>query len=105
MEIPTLRESTCKKRVAEFRRKMTLVSGMTSEERQKLLEEMQAFCESLSMANNVVVGAGVGLGAAVLPVIGWISGPLIGGLYCGYKSHKLSSYRDDVKQMIRILAG
>lgn len=104
MELPTLRESTCQKQVAEFRGRLGRLSQMTAAERDKLHEEMQAFVESLSMTNNLVVGAGVGLGAAVLPVIGWITGPLIGGIYCGYRSHQLGKYRDEVTEMLKLLA-
>lgn len=104
MELPTLRESTCQKQVAEYRGRLGRLSQLTAAERDTLHEEMQAFVESLSMANNMVVGAGVGLGAAVLPVIGWITGPLIGGLYCGYRSRQLARYREEVQEMLKLLA-
>lgn len=104
MEIPTLREETCKKRVAHFRSEMLRVDQLTSNERDRLLQDMQAFCDSLATGNVVLGGAGLGLGASILPVIGTISGPLIGGIYGAYKAQKLSHYRDEVLGMIRSLA-
>ena len=105
MEIPTYREATCKKRVAHFRSMLLKRSLLTSAERADLLKEMQGFCDSLSTGTAVLGGAGIGLGASVLPVIGWISGPLIGGLYGAYRSRKLARYRREVLEMIRVLVG
>lgn len=105
MEIPTFREETCKKKVAEFRRLLLKRSLLTGEERAELLKEMQAFSDSLSTGTAVLGGAGIGLGAAVLPVIGWITGPLIGGLYGAYRSRQLVRYRREVREMIRLMVG
>jgi hypothetical protein len=104
MKIPTLREETCKRKIEQFRRQMVQADVLTTEERERLIEEMQAFCDSLSTGNVVLGGAGLGLGASILPVIGTISGPVIGGIYGAYKAHKLSPYRDEVLAMIRRLA-
>ncbi len=102
--LPTLREETCQKKVAYFRGEMLRASQLTSSEREQLLREMQEFADSLSTGNVVLGGAGLGLGASILPVIGTISGPLIGGIYGAYKATKLSHYRDEVLEMIRTLA-
>jgi len=90
--------------VAQFRGRLGRRGDLSPEQRAALRQEMQAFIDSLSMANNVAVGAGMGLAAAVLPVIGWISGPLIGSLYCGYRSHQLARYRDEVQEMLKLLS-
>jgi hypothetical protein len=103
VEMPTLREETAKKKVAHFRNEMLRISEITARERERLIDDMQAFCDSLSTGNVVLGGAGIGLGAAVLPVIGAITGPIIGGAYGAYKAHKLSPYRDEVLGMIRSL--
>ncbi len=105
MELPTLREETAKKKVAYFRNEMLRISEMTARERAGLVQEMQAFCDSLSTGNVVLGGAGIGLGASILPVIGTITGPVIGGIYGAYKAQKLSRYREEVLDMIRTLAG
>lgn len=105
MEIPTLREETARKKVAQFRSMMERVDLLTSGQRDRLLEDMQAFVESCSTSSVVLGGAGIGLSAAVLPVIGLISGPLIGGAYGAYKARKLARYRREVRDMIRLLAS
>jgi len=104
MELPTLREETAKRKVAEFRDRMLAAEQLTLREREALLKEMQTFCDSLSTGNVVLGGAGIGLGASVLPVIGTITGPLIGGIYGAYKAQKLARYREEVLEMIRRLA-
>lgn len=104
MELPTLREETAKRKVAEFRDKMLGAESLTTLEREALLEEMQTFCASLSTGNVVLGGAGIGLGASVLPVIGTITGPVIGGIWGAFKAKKLAHYRDEVLAMIRRLA-
>lgn len=103
MEIPTLREETAKKKVAHFRNEMLRISEMTARERERFIEDMQAFCDSLSTGNVVLGGAGIGFGASILPVIGTISGPIIGGIYGAYKAQKLANYREEVLGMIRSL--
>lgn len=105
MELPTLREETARKKVAYFRSEMLRISEMTARERASLIREMQTFCDSLSTGNVVLGGAGIGLGASILPVIGTITGPVIGGIYGAYKAQKLSRYREEVLEMIRTLAG
>lgn len=105
MEIPTLREETCKRKLNYFRTMMSKTDQLTVEQRARLVEEMQAFCDSLTTGNVVLGGAGLGLGASILPVIGTITGPVIGGIYGAYKAHKLSPYRDEVLAMISRLAG
>jgi hypothetical protein len=105
MEIPTFREQTCKKKVLHFRNMMARADYLTTDQRQRLLEEMQAFVDSLSTGTAVLGGAGIGLGAAILPVIGLVTGPIIGGLYGAYTSQKLSGYRREVMDMIRRLAA
>jgi len=104
VEIPTLREDTAKKKVAHFRNELLRLSAMTARERETFVAEMQAFCDSLSTGNVVLGGAGIGLGASILPVIGTITGPIIGGIYGAYQAQKLSHYRDEVLEMIRSLA-
>lgn len=105
MELPTLREETCKKKIAHFRRMMAKIAILSTEQKHRLVEEMQIFCDSLSTGNQVLGAAGIGLGASILPVIGTITGPVIGGIYGVYKSRKLAHYRDEVLGMIRELAS
>ena len=100
MELPTLREGTAVRKVALFRSMMERLDLLTPTQRKKLLEEMQIFVDSLSTGNMVLGTAGLGLGAAILPVIGAISGPLIGGVYGAYKARKLAHYRKEVKRMM-----
>ena len=105
MEIPTLREATCQKKLDDFKARLALQATLSPQQRDKLLEEMKIFRDSLGVANNALVGAGLGLVAAWLPVIGWISGPLIGGGLATYQTFRLQRFRSEVERMIERLEG
>jgi len=104
MELPTLREQTCIRKIAYFRSMMNKRDLLTPWQRGKLREEMQAFCDSLSPGNVIAGGAGIGLGAAVLPIVGAITGPVIGGIYGAYKAQKLAHYRQEVEHLLEELS-
>ena len=100
MEFPTLRESTCREKMGIFRRRMERLSWLTPQERRQLLRELQTFADSLRTEKVILGSTALGLGAAVLPVIGLISGPIIGGFYGAYKANKLASYRQEALEMM-----
>jgi hypothetical protein len=83
---------------------MARLDLLTVAQRKKLVEEMQIFADSLSPGNMVLGSAGIGLGAAILPLVGIISGPVVGGIYGAYKARKLARYRREVLGMIKLLA-
>jgi len=100
VQIPTLRQETCKRKVALFRSMVAKKDLLSETERRQLVDEMRAFADSLQVGNAVLWGAGAGLGASVLPVVGTLWGPLIGGSVCAIKSQRLSSYRKEAADMI-----
>src|SRR5688572_15514097 len=50
------------------------------------------------------MGRLIGLAAAVLPVVGFITGPLVGSAYGVYRSQKLGDVRRELQEMLRTLA-
>jgi len=104
MELPTLREATCRRKLAQFRSMMARRDLLTVAQRKKLVEELQVFADSLSPGNVVLGSAAIGLGAALLPLVGLVSGPVVGGIYGAYKAHKFARYRREVLAMIKLLA-
>ncbi len=105
MNFPTLRESTCKEKLSYFRRRMERLSWLTPPERRQLFKELQTFCDSLRTEKMILGSTALGLGAAVLPVIGLITGPIIGGFYGAYKANKLVEYRREAQHLLEELAA
>lgn len=104
MNFPTLSESTCKEKMSYFRLRMERLSWLTAQERRRLFKELQIFSDSLRTEKMILGSSALGLGAAVLPVIGLITGPIIGGFYGAYKANKLVKYRREAQQMLEELA-
>ncbi len=104
MEVPTIRKETCERKVALFRSMVAKADSLSTSEKAALRDEMQSFYDSLETGNVVLGTASVGLVASVLPVIGTITGPIIGGAYGAYKAKKLAPYRDEVLRLIRELS-
>jgi len=105
MKLPTLRESTCQERVTYFRRRLERLSWLTAPERRRLYEELKEFHESLATERMILGASTLGLGAAILPVIGLVSGPIIGGFYGAYKASQLVEYRREARRMLDELEG
>ena len=51
----------------------------------------------------LVSGAKIGLAASVLPVVGMITGPILGSAYGVYRSQRLTEARDEVQALLRSL--
>lgn len=100
MEIPTFREETCRRRVEFFEGLVSRADSLTPSERHQLREELQAFRDSVEPTHLIVGGAALGLGAAVLPVVGAVTGPLVGGVWGAFRAKRLSGYRDRANRML-----
>ena len=63
-----------------------------------------ALHDRLTPGGAAVSGAKIGLAAAVLPLVGFLSGPLLGGAYGVYRSQTLTDARAELQTMLRELA-
>lgn len=77
---------------------------LTADQRQALHDALLDLHQRLSPSGAAVSGAKIGLAAAVLPLIGMITGPVLGGAYGVYRSTQLTRARDEVQDMLRKLA-
>jgi hypothetical protein len=68
------------------------------------LTSFLALHERLTTGGALVSGAKLGLAASVLPVVGLITGPLVGSAYGVYRSQKLGDVRRELQDMLRALA-
>jgi hypothetical protein len=73
------------------------------DERQALHDELLDLHHRLSPGGALVNGAKIGLAASVLPVLGLITGPVLGSAYGVYRSQRSSDARDEVQALLRSL--
>jgi len=74
-------------------------------ERQQLHDDLLDLHSRLSPGGAAATGAKIGLAAAVLPVIGVVTGPLIGAGYGVYRSSRAGPAREEVQALLRQLAS
>ncbi|MCB9701045.1 MAG: hypothetical protein H6711_04075 [Myxococcales bacterium] len=72
-----------------------------ADEKVALHDALLQLHERLSPGGALVSGAKIGLAASVLPVVGMITGPILGGAYGVYRSQRLTAVRDEVQGMLR----
>lgn len=88
-----------------LRDRLAARADMPAEERRRLHDDLLALHDRLTPSGALVSGAKIGLAAAVLPVVGVISGPILGGAYGVYRSQTLTEARSELQEMLRTLAA
>jgi hypothetical protein len=104
VDVAPFSDEAVERELAAVRELMDRLSELGPDDRQRLHEELFNLHERLSPSSAGVTGAKIGLAAAVLPVIGFISGPLAGSAYGVYRSKRLAEVRAELKDMMRRLA-
>jgi hypothetical protein len=77
---------------------------LSPDERQALHDALLDLHQRLTPSGAAVSGAKIGLAAAVLPLVGMITGPVLGSAYGVYRSTQLTQARDEIQTMLRKLA-
>lgn len=90
--------------LTDLRARLDRLAELDADGRQKLHDDLLALHERLTPASAALSGAKFGLAAAVLPVVGLISGPVLGGAYGAYRSQQLGQIREELQEMLRKLA-
>ena len=88
-----------------LRERMGRLDDLGADERRRLADELLALHERLTTGGAMVSGAKIGLAASVLPVVGFITGPLIGSAYGVYRAQQLGEVRRELQEMLRTLAA
>ena len=97
-------DASLDREMASLRERVARLDQLDTAARQQLADELLALHERLTTGGAMVSGAKIGLAASVLPVVGMITGPLIGGAYGVYRSQRLGKVRDELRDMLRELA-
>lgn len=104
VDVAPFSDEALERELAALRLRVEGVAKLSAEQRQQLHDDLLALHDRLSPGGAAASGAKIGLAAAVLPVIGVITGPLIGAGYGVYRSTRAGAARDEVQALLRKLA-
>ncbi|MCY1056410.1 MULTISPECIES: hypothetical protein [Nannocystis] len=104
VDVAPFSDAALERELNSLRERTARLGELTADERQKLADELLALHQRLTPGGAMISGAKIGLAASVLPVVGMITGPVIGSAYGVYRSQRLGEVRDEVQAMLRKLA-
>jgi hypothetical protein len=104
VDVAPFSDAALEPELERLRDRMGHLDELDADGRQTLADDLLALHQRLSTAGTVVNGAKIGLAASVLPVVGMITGPILGGAYGVYRSTQLKAVRAELQQMLRTLA-
>ncbi|PCC70315.1 hypothetical protein SAMN02745121_03356 [Nannocystis exedens] len=104
VDVAPFSDAALERELNSLRERTARLSELDADERQKLADELLALHERLTPGGALISGAKIGLAASVLPVVGMITGPVLGSAYGVYRSQRLGEVRDEVQAMLRKLA-
>ncbi|MBK7829040.1 hypothetical protein [Nannocystis sp.] len=104
VDVAPFSDEALERELVALRGRIEGLAGLDAAARQQLHDDLIDLHNRLSPGGAAVSGAKIGLAAAVLPVIGMITGPLLGGAYGVYRSQRVTAARDEVQAMLRRLA-
>lgn len=105
VDVAPFSDAALERELSSLRQRMARLGQLSADERQKLADELLALHERLTPGGAMISGAKIGLAASVLPVVGMITGPVLGSAYGVYRSSRLGEARDEVQAMLRQLAS
>jgi hypothetical protein len=105
VDVAPFSDAALERELSSLRQRMARLGQLSADERQKLADELLALHERLTPGGAMISGAKIGLAASVLPVVGMITGPVLGSAYGVYRSGRLGEARDEVQAMLRQLAS
>jgi hypothetical protein len=104
VDIAPFSEGALYREMEDLRSRVARLAELDPDARQKLHDDLLALHQRLTPGGALISGAKIGLAASVLPVVGMISGPILGSAYGVYRSQQLTQIRDELQDMLRKLA-
>ena len=104
VDVAPFSDAALAQELGALRVRLERLADMTADERQQLHDALLDLHHRLTPGGALVSGAKIGLAAAVLPVIGVITGPILGSAYGVYRSQQVTAARDEIQAMLRRLA-
>jgi hypothetical protein len=104
VDVAPFSDDALARELTDLRARVADRARLSADDRQKLHDDLLGLHDRLTPGGAATSGAKIGLAASVLPVIGLVTGPLIGGAYGIYRSQRLGEARDEVQALLRELA-
>ena len=104
VDVAPFSDAALARELSGLRARVARLRELDPDERQALGDALVDLHERLTPGGALVSGAKIGLAAAVLPVIGVVTGPIVGSAYGVYRSQQVTAARDEVQAMLRTLA-
>ncbi len=100
IDVAPFSDEVLERELAVLREAVARLPELSADERVATHDALINLHERLTASGAMVSGAKIGLAAAALPVLGLVTGPLLGGAYGVYRSRRLSEVRNEVKQLL-----
>ncbi|MBK8262003.1 MAG: hypothetical protein IPK80_11795 [Nannocystis sp.] len=100
VDVAPFSDEALERELAAMRVAVAGVDQLDTEQRVALHDALVDLHQRLSAGGALVSGAKIGLAASVLPVIGMITGPILGGAYGVYRSQRLTAARAEVQELL-----
>lgn len=104
VDVAPFSDAALGRELSGLRERMGRLGELDGDARQALADALIDLHQRLTPGGALVSGAKIGLAAAVLPVIGMVTGPILGSAYGVYRSQQVTEARDEVQAMLRTLA-
>jgi hypothetical protein len=104
VDVAPFSDAVLGRQLTSLRGRMARLEELDAGARQALVDEVLALHGNLTPGGAMMSGAKIGIAAAVLPVVGIITGPILGGAYGVYRSQQLGQVRGELEEMLRQLA-
>jgi hypothetical protein len=104
VDVAPFSDAALARELGVLRERLARRAELGADERQKLHDDLLDLHDRLTPGGAMASGAKIGLAAAVLPLVGVITGPILGGAYGVFRSQTLTEARAEIQSMLRELA-
>jgi hypothetical protein len=101
VDVAPFSDDALERELSALRAAVAKLPELSKDERVAVHDALVNLHERLTPGGAMVSGAKIGLAASVLPVLGMITGPLVGGAYGVYRSQRLADVRAEVDELLR----
>lgn len=104
VDVAPFSDAALERELGALRERVAGRAKLSADERQKLHDDLLDLHDRLTPGGAMASGAKIGLAAAVLPLVGVITGPILGGAYGVFRSQTLTDARAEIQALLRELA-
>ncbi len=100
VDVAPFSEERLEEELVVLRTGVARAKQLSADERIALHDAIINLRERIAPGGAMASGAKIGLAASILPVVGMITGPILGGAYGALRSKQLTSVRAELDEML-----